>query len=164
MISLIAAIGKNNELGKGNNLLWPLPTDQKYFREITTGHTVIMGRKTFESIDRLLPNRRNIIVTRNLNYQKEGAEIAHSLPEAINLAENNPEMDDEIFIIGGAEIYKQAMPLAHKLYITKIDAEDKEADAFFPKIDSTWKEISREEHEPDDVNLYRYAFVIYEKI
>ena len=88
MISLIAAIGKNNELGKGNNLLWPLPTDQKYFREITTGHTVVMGRKTFESIGRLLPNRRNIIITRDLNYKADEAEIAHSLVEAINLGEN----------------------------------------------------------------------------
>jgi dihydrofolate reductase len=163
MISLIAAIGKNNELGKGNNLLWPLPTDQKYFREITTGHTVIMGRKTFESIDRLLPNRRNIIITRNLNYKKDGAEIAHSLEEALKISRTTLDTE-EIFIIGGAEIYNQAMPLAHKLYITKIDAEDKEADAFFPKIDSSWKEISREEHEPDDVNLYKYAFVIYEKV
>lgn len=164
MISLIAAIGKNNELGKGNNLLWPLPTDQKYFREITTGHTVVMGRKTFESIGRLLPNRRNIIITRDLNYKADEAEIAHSLVEAINLGENNVDKNEEIFIIGGAEIYKQAMPLAHKLYITKIEAEDKDADAFFPKTDSGWKEISREEHEPDDVNLYKYAFVIYEKI
>lgn len=163
MISLIAAIGKNNELGKGNNLLWPLPTDQKYFREITTGHTVVMGRKTFESIGRLLPNRRNIIITRDLNYKTDGAEIAHSLVDAINLGENNVDKNEEIFIIGGAEIYEQAMSIAHKLYITKIEAEDKDADAFFPKIDSGWKEISHEEHKKDEKNPFNYTFSIYEK-
>jgi dihydrofolate reductase len=165
MISLIAAVGKNNELGKGNNLLWPLPTDQRYFREITTGHTVIMGRKTFESIGRLLPNRRNIVITRHADYKADGIEIAHSLNEAIELGKNNPDINEEIFIIGGAEIYKQGIALADKLYITKIDAEDKDADAFFPEINmKQWQEISREEHEPDDINLYKYIFLVYTKL
>jgi dihydrofolate reductase len=165
MISLIAAIGINNELGKGNNLLWPLPTDQKYFREITTGHTIIMGRKTFESVGRPLPNRRNIIITRNTNYKTDGVEVAHSLPEALELAKTNLEKNEEIFIIGGAEIYKEAMSMANKLYITKIEAQDEDADAFFPKIDENeWQEISHEEHEPDEINLYKYTFIVYKKI
>ena len=98
-----------------------------------------------------------------MNYKKDGAEIAHSLEEALKMSRFDLDKNEEIFIIGGAEIYNQALPLAQKLYITKIDAEDKEADTFFPKIDSSWKEISREEHEPDDVNLYKYAFLVYEK-
>src|SRR3989344_740026 len=134
IISLIAAIGKNNELGKDNDLLWKFPADQKHFRERTSGHPVIMGRKTFESIGRPLANRRNIVITIDKNYLRYGADIVHSLNEAINsarttlaeLAEN-----EEIFIIGGAEIYKQAMQIADRLDITHIDAEDKNADAFF---------------------------------
>src|SRR6185369_7378359 len=98
MISLIAAIGKNNELGKGNDLVWKLPADQKHFRERTTGHAIIMGRKTFVSLGRSLPNRRNIIITRDKNYTAEGAEITYSLKEALALVKDN---EDEIFIIGG---------------------------------------------------------------
>ena len=167
IISLIAAIGKNNELGKDNDLLWKLPADQKHFRERTSGHPVIMGRKTFESIGRPLPNRRNIVITRDKNYLRYGADIVHSLNEAINsartplaeLAEN-----EEIFIIGGAEIYKQAMQIADRLDITHIDAEDKNADAFFPEIIPTvWNEISHEEHQACEKNPLSYTFSIYEK-
>ena len=167
IISLIAAIGKNNELGKDNDLLWKFPADQKHFRERTSGHPVIMGRKTFESIGRPLPNRRNIVITRDKNYLRYGADIVHSLNEAINsartplaeLAEN-----EEIFIIGGAEIYKQAMQIADRLDITHIDAEDKNADAFFPEIIPTvWNEISHEEHQADEKNPLSFTFSIYEK-
>lgn len=161
MISLIAAIGKNNELGKDNTLLWNMPADMKYFRETTRGHSVIMGRKTFESIGHPLPNRRNIIITRDVNYIKEGAEIVHSLDEALEIFENKNE---EIFIIGGAEIYKQAIGKIDKLYITEIDGEFTEADTFFPTIDKElWKEIKRENHTKDEKNLYDYSFVEYEK-
>jgi dihydrofolate reductase len=162
MISLIAAIGKNNELEKGNNSLWPLPTDQKYFREVTTGNTVIMERKNFESIGRLIPNRRNIVIAQDLNYKDEGAETAHSLKEALDLAKTNANENERIFIIGSAETYKQAMPLAEKLYITKIDGEDKEADSFFPEINKNeWQEVLNEEHDPDEQSLYKYNFIIY---
>ena len=161
MISLIAAIGKNNELGKGNTLLWHLPADMKHFREITTLHPVVMGRKTFESLGKPLPNRRNIVITRDVNYKRTGMELVYSLNEALDLF---PNQDEEIFIIGGAEIYKQTMPVADKLYITHIDAEDREADAFFPEIiPIVWNEISHEEHKRDEKNPFNYVFSIYEK-
>lgn len=161
ILSIIAAIGKNNELGKDNALLWNLPADMKYFRETTSGHPVIMGRKTFESIGRPLPNRRNIIITRNLNYKKSGIEIVHSLDEALKLLKDT---NKEIFVIGGAEIYKQAMSTADKLYITHINAKEKNADVFFPEIiPIVWNEISHIENEKDDKNLFSYIFSIYEK-
>ena len=159
MISLIAAIGKNNELGKGNELLWSMPADMKHFKETTSGHPVIMGRKTYESIGKALPNRRNIIITRNESYSAEGIEISHSLEKALRQAQDK----QEVFIIGGAEIYTQAMPYADKLYITHIDAEDKKADSFFPPIEKEWRETSREEHKADKKNPYDYTFVVYEK-
>lgn len=162
MISIIAAIGKNNELGKNNTLVWNMPTDLKYFREKTSGHPVIMGRKTFESIGRPMPNRRNIIITRDLNYKKDGIEVVHSIEEALNLV---PKKNDEIFIIGGEEIFKRAMPVADKLYITHIDAEDKDANVFFPEIiPIVWNETSHEEHKKDARNPFNYTFSIYEKI
>jgi dihydrofolate reductase len=162
MISLIAAIGKNNELGKGNTLLWKLPADMERFRKITSLHTIIMGRKTFESIGRPLPNRRNIIITRDANYKNENVEIAHSLSEALDIVGNNNE---EIFIIGGGELYSQTMPIADKLYITHIDATDADADTFFPEIiPIVWNEISHEEHKKDEKNLFDYTFSIYDKL
>lgn len=162
MISLIAAIGKNNELGKGNTLLWHMPADMKHFIKITSGHPVIMGRKTFESIGRPLPNRRNIVITRDQNYKKGGIEITHSLEEALNLFKNKNE---EIFIIGGAEIYKQAISFADKLYITHIEAEDSKADAFFPEIiPAVWNETLHEEHKKNEKNPFDYTFSTYEKI
>jgi dihydrofolate reductase len=161
MISLIAAIGKNNELGKSNDLLWKMPADQKYFREKTSLHAVIMGRKTYESMGRPLPNRRNIIITRDVKYKAPGAEIVHSLAEALDLFSNT---DEEIFIIGGAEIYKQFLPIADKLYITHIDAEEKTADTFFPEIiPIVWNEISRQEHKKDSQNPFYYTFSVYKK-
>jgi dihydrofolate reductase len=161
MISLIAAIGRNNELGKGNTLLWSMPTDMKHFRETTTGHTVIMGRKTFESIGKPLPNRKNIVITRDKNYLRHSVDVAYSLDEALKLISNKNE---EVFVIGGAEIYKQTMPIADKLYITHIQAEEKEADAFFPEIiPIVWNEISHEEHKKDEKNPFNYTFSMYER-
>ena len=161
MISLIAAIGKNNELGRGNTLLWHMPADMKHFRDTTALHAVVMGRKTFESIGKPLPNRRNVVITRDANYKQKGVEIAHSLAGALDLF---PDKKEEIFIIGGAEIYKQTMPIADKLYITHIDAEDSEADSFFPEIiPLVWNQISHKENEPDEKNPFAYAFSIYEK-
>ncbi len=160
MISLIVAIGKNNELGKDNALLFNMPADMKYFRDTTRGHTVIMGRKTFESIGKPLPNRKNIVITRDKNYKKDDIEVVHSLLEAIKKAGSQ----NETFIIGGAEIYKQAMEYADKLYVTHIDAEDKKADTFFPEIiPIVWNEISHEEHKKDKNNPFNYTFSVYEK-
>lgn len=161
MISLIAAIGKNNELGKDNTLLWRLPADMKHFKDTTALHAVIMGRKTFESIGKPLPNRRNVLITRDVNYKQKGVEIVHSLAGALDLFSNQNE---EIFIIGGAEIYKQAMPIADKLYITHIEAEDGKADSFFPEIiPIVWNEISHAERKKDEKNPFNYIFSVYER-
>ena len=161
MISIIAAIGKNNELGKGNTLLWSLPADMKHFKEITYLHPVVMGRKTYESIGRPLPNRRNIVISRDIKYKKEGVEVVQSLAEALDLFSNS---DEEIFIIGGGELYKQTIEIADKLYITHIDASFPDADTFFPEIiPIVFLETSREEHKKDDKNPYDYAFATYTK-
>jgi dihydrofolate reductase len=160
MISLIAAIGKNNELGKNNTLLFHMPADMKFFRDTTRGHTVIMGRKTFESLSGPLPKRRNIVITRDKEYKKEGIEVVHSLEEAIQQTDS----EQEAFVIGGAEIYKQAITLADRLYITHIDAEDSGADSFFPEIiPIMWNEIKHDEHKKDVENPYNYTFSLYEK-
>lgn len=160
MISLIAAIGKNYELGKKSSLLWHMPADMKHFRETTRGHTVIMGRKTFESIGKPLPNRRNIVVTRDRAYSAAGIEVVHSLDEAVNKFPG-PE---EVFVIGGAEIYKQAMEVADRLYITYVGGDFPDADAFFPEIiPIVWNEVSREEHKKDSENPFDYVFSFYER-
>ena len=160
MISIIAAIGKNNELGKNNTLIWSMPADMKFFRDTTRGHTVIMGRKTFESIGKPLPNRKNIVITRDKNYKKDGIEIVNSLNEAINLTIPN----EEVFVLGGGEIYKQAIEIADKLYITHINTEDSEADSFFPEIiPLVWNEISHTENQKDTENPFNYTFSVYER-
>lgn len=161
IISIIVAIGRNDEIGKENKLLWSMPADMKYFRDTTKGKTVIMGRKTFESIGKPLPNRRNIVITRDTKYKKSEVELAHSLKEALGLFKDNEE---EMFVIGGGEIYKQAMEIADKLYITHVDAEDKEADSFFPEIiPIVWNEVVHKKHKKDDKNPHDYVFSIYEK-
>ena len=159
MITIIAAIGKNNELGKDNDLIWHLPEDLKRFKRVTSGHHILMGRNTFESIGKPLPNRTTVIITRNNDYFKDGCLIAGSIEEAIQLAEN----DEEIFIIGGAQIYKQAIqnPSVKKLDMTIVH-ESFDADVFFPEIDSTiWKETAREDFKADEKNKYDYSFVTY---
>ena len=152
-VSAIAAIGKNRELGKGNNLLWRIPHDLARFKRITMGHPVIMGRKTFESIGRPLADRENIIITRSENFTAQGCIITHSIKDAITKAK---ELDDrEVFVIGGGEIYKQAMPHIQKLYLTLID-DVKEGDVFFPDYSEFTKETFREEREYEGL---KYAFV-----
>jgi dihydrofolate reductase len=160
-ISIIVAIGKNNEIGKGNDLLCHLPADLKHFKEITSGHTVIMGRKTFDSLPKgPLPNRKNIVISRNKDLKIEGATVYSSLDYAlIKLMD-----EDEVFIIGGAQMYAQILPDADKLYLTKIHAEFPEADVFFPAIQShEWREVSRETHLADEKNPYSFTFVEYER-
>lgn len=161
MITIIAAIAKNNALGKDNDLIWHLPADLKRFKKITSGHHILMGRNTFESIGKPLPNRTTVIITRNKNYFKDGCLIAHSIEEAIELANS----DDQIFIIGGAQVYKAALKnnLVDQLDITLVHQEF-EADAFFPEIDLTiWEETKREDFYSDDKNDYDYSFVSYTK-
>jgi dihydrofolate reductase len=160
MITIIAAIAKNNALGKDNDLIWHLPADLKRFKKTTSGYHILMGRNTFESIGKPLPNRTSVIITRNNNYYREGCLIASSIKEAIELAG-----EKNAFIIGGAQIYKQALEsnLVDVLDITIVHKEF-EADVFFPKIDSSiWEEISREDFIADEKNKYDYSFVSYKK-
>lgn len=160
MISIIAAIGKKNELGKKNALLWSLPADMKHFRETTKGHTVIMGQKTFESIGRPLPNRRNIVLTQDKNLKIDGVEIVYSPEEIENLLDENLEN----FVIGGGMIYKLFIDKADRLYITHVDATFPDADTFFPEIiPVVWNEISHEEHKKDSLNPFDYTFSVYER-
>lgn len=153
MISMICAVGKNLAIGRDNKLIWDLPNDLKHFRDVTAGHTVIMGDKTFESIGRPLPNRKNIVVTLLENYQVPGCEVRNSLEEVLREYKNTKE---EVFVIGGATIYKLSLPYADKLYLTLVDDAPADADAFFPDYTEFKKEISREEREENGI---RYAFV-----
>jgi dihydrofolate reductase len=153
MLSIIAAVGKNRELGKGNKLLWHIPEDMAWFREKTMGHPVIMGRKTFASIGRPLPNRVNIVITRDPLFQAEGVTIVHSLEEAIEKTKETK--NDEIFIIGGANLYEQAILIADKLYITQVDALRPDADVFFPEYKSrfTKEEFTKTIHSSSGFDL-----------
>lgn len=154
-ISLIASVGKNRELGRGNELLFKIPEDMKMFREKTTGHVVIMGRKTFESIGRALPNRTNIVVSRDTGLQlPEGVILADSIEKALELAKEVEEK--EIFVIGGAQIYEQALPYADKLYLTVVNKTVSDADAFFPNY-SDFKTVLFER--PSRDQNYSYTFV-----
>ena len=146
MISIIAAIGKNRELGKDNKLLWHIPEDFKRFKTLTSGHIVIMGRKTFESIGKPLPNRANIVVTKNQAWTALGCTVCYSLEEAIEKAKKNLPAGRQVFIIGGAEIYKQGIQYADKLYLTLVNQEYPEADAFFPDYCEFKKIIFEENH------------------
>ena len=160
MISLILAIGKNNEIGFENKVPWDLPDDLKRFRDTTRGHTIIMGRKTYESIGRLLPDRKNIIITRNKSYKIEGASVVSSIEEAIQECEK----EGEAFVIGGGEICKLALPYAEKMYLTHVDTI-LPADSFFPEFNITdWKIISQEFHPRDQKHNYEFTFKVYEKI
>jgi dihydrofolate reductase len=162
MITVIAAIASNNALGKDNDLIWHLPADLKRFKKVTTGHYILMGRNTFESIGRPLPNRTTIIITRNKNYFKEGCLVANSLEQAIEMAKPAAQ----IFIIGGAQIYKEtiAKDVAVQLDITLVH-HPFEADVFFPEIDTKiWEEVAREDYKADEKNEYDYSFVSYQKI
>lgn len=155
-ISLIAAIGKNRELGRGNELIFKIPEDMKFFREKTKGHPIIMGRKTYESIGRVLPGRLNIVISRNLNIKIPKEEIltyVTSIEEAIKVASKTGT--DEIFIIGGAQIYALAMPFADKLYLTLVDAEVNDADAFFPDY-SEFQNIISEKRSRDENYVYNF--------
>ncbi len=162
MITIISAISKNNVLGKENKLLWHLPTDFKFFKETTFGHPIIMGRKTFESLPKILPGRTNIVVTGDKNYVKEGAVVVHSLEEAIKigLSENK-----DVFICGGGQIYKEALEknLVDKILLTEIDVE-LEGDSFFPTFDKSGWEINKKEcHTKDEKHSYNFCFVEYLK-
>lgn len=157
IVSVIAVVGKNRELGRDNQLLWHLPEDLKRFKKLTLGHAVIMGRKTFESLGRPLQGRLNIVISRNKDYQAKGIILCHSLSEALQVAKQKEKK--EIFIIGGGQIYQQALSLADKLYLTLVDASC-EADAFFPDY-AEFKKIVKEDKKQS--GKYKYVFLELEK-
>ena len=160
MISIIAALAENRVIGVNNTLPWRLPNDLKHFRRLTTGHAIILGRKNYESIGKPLPERANIVITRNRDFRADGCLIAHSLDAALALADNDPE----IFVIGGAEIYRAALAHTNRLYLTRVHAAIA-GDTHFPEFDeSEWREISRERHERDERHAYAYSFVVLERI
>jgi dihydrofolate reductase len=159
MITLIAAAAENNALGKDNDLLWHLPEDFKRFKQITSGHYIIMGRKTFESFPKPLPNRTHIIITRQKEYLADGCLVVHSLEEALEISPQN----EEVFIIGGAQIYKQALPFADKIDLTRVHIE-LDADAFFPEFNtSEWNLVFSEKHFKDEKHQYDFTFETYLK-
>lgn len=161
MISMISALAKNRAIGKRNALPWYLPADLKHFKQMTTGKVIVMGLNTFKSVgERPLPNRKNIVLTDDKNYQaQDGVVLAHSIQEVLELTKN----DEEVMISGGAMVYQQFLPLAQRLYLTFID-HDFDGDIFFPEFNmNEWKEVSRESHEPDEKNLYKYSFVVLER-
>lgn len=158
-ISIIVAISENSAIGKNNQLLWHLPADLKHFKKITTGHPILMGRKTYDSIGKPLPNRRNIVISRQQDLKITGVEIVNSIDEAISHCHN----EEEVFIIGGAEIYKSALALTNRIYLTTVH-QHYEADAFFPILTkSEWKEINQEYHAADEKNSVAYTFSTLER-
>lgn len=160
MISLIVAMDRNRVIGKDNKLPWHLPADLAYFKRITMGHPIIMGRKTFESIGRPLPGRENIVVTRNRSFQPEGCTVIHSIDDIQKIA---AERDKEVFVIGGAELFQASLPFADRLYITKIDASFP-GDTFFPSFyEEDWRLVSSEKGPKDEKNPYDYVFLLYER-
>lgn len=160
-ISLIVAVAENGVIGHNNQLIWHLPNDLKQFRRLTTGHCIIMGRKTFDSIGKPLPNRTSVIISRNPDFQAEGCITADSLEKALSKAREIEH--EEAFIIGGAEIYRLSLPLADKIYLTEVH-HSFEGDTLFPTIDkNVWQETKRENFETDEKHLYKYSFVELEK-
>lgn len=159
-LSLIAAMGRNRAIGRDNRLLWHLPDDLRHFKAMTLGKPMLMGRKTWESLPGLLPGRRHILISRNVNYQAKGADLAGSLEEAMALAGPVPE----VMLIGGGELYRQALPLAHRLYLTLVQDEP-EADTFFPELDrNQWRLLSQEDHDPDERHPVGFSFLDYVKV
>lgn len=156
MIKIIVAMSKNRVIGNNNELIWKLSSDLKRFKDITTNNHVVMGRKTYESIGKPLPNRRNIIITRNLEYEADGCIIVSSLEEAL-LVTNN-----DCFIIGGGEIYNQSIELADRIYLTLVHKEF-EGDTTFPELGKEWAKMDRKDFEADEKNEYDYSFIEYER-
>lgn len=159
MITLIAAAAENNALGKNNDLIWHLPDDFKRFKAITSGHYIIMGRKTFESFPKPLPNRTHVIITRQKNYNPENCIVVNSLEKAIEMCPKN----EDVFVIGGGEIYQQSIAIADKIELTRVYSTF-EADTYFPEIDTTiWELVSEEFHPKDEKHLYDFSFQTYLK-
>ena len=155
MLSIIVAVSENNVVGKENKLPWKLSADLKRLKSLTMGHHIIMGRKTWVSLGKALPGRINVVITTDKNFKAEGGVVVHSLNEALAFS----SADNEIFIFGGGKIFKEAMPLVNKIYITRVHSII-DGDTFFPVLDrSDWKEISREDFKADEKNQYNYSFL-----
>lgn len=160
MITIIVAKSENNIIGNDNQLIWHLPNDLKHFKQLTSRHPIIMGRKTYESIGKPLPNRTNIVITRNKDWNPEAVLVVNSLQDAI---EKSKEIDEEVYIIGGGNIYEQAMDWADALEVTEVH-HSFEGDTKFPEIDlAIWEETSREDFGKDEKHEYDYSFVRYER-
>ena len=157
-ISIIVAMAKNRVIGANNQIPWHLPNELKMFKRLTMGHHIVMGRKTYESIGRLLPGRTTVIITRQPDYAVPGAVIAHSLADALNAAAR----DDEIFVIGGAAIFREALPLASRVHLTTVDAEPA-GDTFMPELDTDWHERTAEEFAADKSHAYAYRYSVLER-
>ena len=157
IVSIIVAVAENNVIGDANQLIWHLPEDLKNFKRITTGHHIVMGRKTFESIGKPLPNRVNVILTRNQGYMKDGCVVVHSLDDAIKLAEYNEE--SEVFIIGGGQIYREGLPFAQKIYYTQVKTSVN-GDTYFPKlIDEEWEVVNQVDYFKDEKHQYNFSIL-----
>ncbi|KUJ83660.1 type 3 dihydrofolate reductase [Microbulbifer flavimaris] len=163
-IAMIAAMARNRAIGRENALPWRISGDLKFFKRVTMGKPVVMGRKTFESIGRPLPGRLNIVITRNAEWHAEGVSVVTSLEEALRLAGESARLGgaEEVMVIGGAEIYRQALPLAKRLYVTEVDA-DVEGDAFFPEFAGGWSETRRDCYSASDRDEYNYCLVQYDR-
>ena len=164
-LSLIVAVAENGVIGRNNALPWHLPEDLKYFKRVTLGKPIVMGRKTYESIGKPLPGRTNIVISRNPAYAADGVRVVGSLDEALSLAEDIALIDgvDELMVIGGAAIYAEALPRAERLYLTRVHAEVA-GDAHLPELDlAAWRERSREQHAASETNPYDYSFIVYER-
>ncbi len=162
-IALIAAMTRNRVIGKDNDLPWKLPDDMKFFQQQTKGHVVIMGRKNYDSLPpkfKPLPNRTNVILTRQENFKAEGCVVVSGLEEALDFARSSGE--DEVYVIGGGEVYNQALSQSNRIYLTEIDTE-LSGDTFFPALGAEWKEVSRRHHPADERHSYAFDFVTYEK-
>lgn len=163
MISIIAALDKNRLIGSTKGLPWYLPADLVHFKKVTLGKPVIMGRRTHETIGKPLPERKNIVLTRDEDFRAPGCIVVHSTEEALRKAAEHPPAGGEIMIIGGGQIYKEFLPLTDRMYLTLIDHEFT-GDVYFPEFDwNEWREVKREEHEPDSKNPYKYTFVTLER-
>lgn len=155
-VSMIAAVGKNLELGKNNNLIWHFKEDMKFFKDTTMGHIVVMGRKTFESLPKVLPGRKNIVISSNAEYQAQGATVVTSVEKALQIADN-----EEVFVIGGGKIYAEFLPYADKLYLTEIDAECADADTYFPHFNKS--DYIKEIINYYDIDGVEFYHVVYKK-
>lgn len=166
VLSLVVAVARNGVIGRDNALPWRLPKDLAYFKRITMGFPMVMGRKTFDSIGRPLPGRSNIVVTRQPGWRANGVQVAHSLPTALDMAIAQARQDgrSEVMLIGGAALFEQALPQAERLYLTQVHA-DVPGDTVFPDYNTAaWQEVEREDHSADDNNPYDYSFVVYNRL